>query len=425
MQLKKIKSIFVALGILLLKVKLSGLVFLAVMPLLVMSASQLFETNNAGYIKIRQMPVTGTLDIYSLPGMFGQYFGRVTEYKLAGTYRFANKLDDKRNTLYSTPVKVRFNDGGLAGISGTARFDLPLDVKKVRMIHEKFRSYTHLANGLIKPAIAESLILTASLMSAEESYSGRRAEFAQLAWDQLQHGVYITKHTYEEIANKQTGEVKQQRIVSIKMDAAGNPVRRQNTLHAYGIKINQFFLDKDFEYENGILTQISQQRDALMKTVSAKAEATKSQQDRITEEARGQAEVMKARYEAEVDRETAIIKARLEKEVAETEATARYEVAKKNRLAAAEYKEQQILIGMGDAQRKELILKADGALTQKLETYIQVQKAWANAYAQRKVPSLMMTGNSNPKGDSASLDFSNAMQLLVAKELGLDLGVSN
>jgi len=35
-----------------------------------------------------------------------------------------------------------------------------------------------------------------------------------------------------------------------------------------------------------------------------------------------------------------------------------------------------------------------------------------------------MSGSTNPKGDSASLDFSNAMQLLVAKELGLDLGVN-
>ena len=45
----------------------------------------------------------------------------------------------------------------------------------------------------MQPAIAEALILTASLMSAEESYSGRRAEFAQLAWDQVLNGVYITE----------------------------------------------------------------------------------------------------------------------------------------------------------------------------------------------------------------------------------------
>ena len=46
---------------------------------------------------------------------------------------------------------------------------------------------------LVKPAIGEALILTASLMSAEESYSGRRAEFSQLAWDQVLNGVYITE----------------------------------------------------------------------------------------------------------------------------------------------------------------------------------------------------------------------------------------
>ena len=34
---------------------------------------------------------------------------------------------------------------------------------------------------------------------AEESYSGRRAEFSQLAWDQVLHGVYLTESSVEQI----------------------------------------------------------------------------------------------------------------------------------------------------------------------------------------------------------------------------------
>jgi len=386
----------------------------------------LVETNNAGYIKIRQMPVTGTLDVYTDPGMFGQWFGEVTEYKQAGTYSFTDEAlpeDQLEDSAVSAAVEVRFNDGGIARLSGNARFELPLEREAMVKIHNKFRSYGHISQSLVKPAIAEALILTASLMSAEESYSGRRSEFSQLAWAQVLNGIYITESEERETVDPATGEKKNKRIVHIKYDAEGRPVRKPNPLNAFSIQISQFFLDKDFGYEEGVLMQISNQRDAMMKTVAAKAEAEKAQQDRLTAEAQGQANVMTAKYEAEVEKERAVVEARKRKEVAETEASQRLEVAKLDKTAAEEYKQMQILRAEGDSEYKRRVMQADGALAQKLEAWINVNNRYAQAIENYKgnwVPQLVM-GENGGNGTMGSQDLINLLTAKTAKELALDL----
>jgi len=401
------------------------IVFIIVVAVIGVSSNSLFETNNAGYIKIRQMPITGTLGVFPDPGMFGQWFGTVTEYQQAGTYSFGD-IPTKRqaqDSAVSRAVEVRFNDGGIARISGNARFELPLSAKDMIRIHSKFRSYEHITRSLVKPAIAEALILTASLMSAEESYSGRRAEFSQLAWDQVLHGVYITESEEKEIVDPATGETKKKRIVHIKYDTEGKPVRKPNALNEFNLRISQFFLDKDFGYEEGVLHQISNQRDAMMKTVAAKAEAEKAQQDRLTAEAQGQANVMLAKYEAEVEKERAVVEAQKRKEVAETEAHLRLEVAKLDKEAAEQYRKTQLLRAEGDAEYKRRVMEADGALAQKLTGWVEVNKRYAEAIENYKgnwVPTLVM-GQSGNAGTLGSQDLINLLTAKTAKELSLDL----
>ena len=53
--------------------------------------------------------------------------------------------------------------------------------------------------------------------------------------------------------------------------------------------------------------------------------------------------------------------------------------AEQKKLAAAEYKQEQTLRGEGDAAYKRLVMKADGALQQKLDAYIRVNARYAEA----------------------------------------------
>jgi len=70
----------------------------------------LVETNQAGYYKILQVPVSGNMKVFSNPGMFVQMFGNVWEYKVAGTYRFSSDEDNNSDSTVSPPVEVRFSD---------------------------------------------------------------------------------------------------------------------------------------------------------------------------------------------------------------------------------------------------------------------------------------------------------------------------
>ena len=115
--------------------------------------------------------------------------------------------------------------------------------------------------------------------------------------------------------------------------------------------------------------------------------------------------------------------AEFDKSRAMVEAHQRLEVAELDRQAAAEKKQEEILLGQGEAERKRLVLQADGALQEKLQAYVQAQQVWASAYAQRQVPTLVMGGGGTGDTDLASTDFAQMMQLMVAQQMGLDLSV--
>ena len=132
---------------------------------------------------------------------------------------------------------------------------------------------------------------------------------------------------------------------------------------------------------------------------------------------------MTAKYEAEVVKERAVVEARKRKEVAETEGSQRLEVARLDREAAAEYKQMQILRADGDAEYKQRVMAADGALAQKLEAWLEVNKRYAQAienYQGNWVPTLVM-GDGGKGSSMGAQDLINLLTAKTARELSLDL----
>ena len=72
-------------------------------------------------------------------------------------------------------------------------------------------------------------------------------------------------------------------------------------------------------------------------------------------------------------------------------------------------------------------MSADGALKQKLETMVQINKHYANAYRERKVPQIYMAGGCGQSGvqnpDDEFTRFMNMINIKVAKDLALDMGI--
>ena len=84
------------------------------------------------------------------------------------------------------------------------------------------------------------------------------------------------------------------------------------------------------------------------------------------------------------------------------------------------------MLGEGEAERKKLVMQADGALDPKLKAYIEVNAKYAEAIANYKgdwVPKVVMGQSAGSKGNGAQ-DMIDLLSVKTAKELGLDMSVS-
>ena len=73
-----------------------------------------------------------------------------------------------------------------------------------------------------------------------------------------------------------------------------------------------------------------------------------------------------------------------------------------------------------EAYKKRAIIQADNALQIKADTEIEIQKAWAQAFAQRRVPGVVMGGTDGGEGGD-STDTGQALMALVAAQMAQNL----
>ena len=316
------------------------LVFLLAGLLATGAAFGLMETNEAGYITIKQSILTGKVSIISEPGLFCQCFGAVTKYKEAGAFKFV-RMDEspggktrgkprKGNAFFGPEVygeiEVRFNDGGRGWISGMVLFDLPTDTEQLGLVHKKFRSFDKLIEAGMVPTIKEAVILTAALMSSGESYTTKRAIFSEWARDQVSHGTYLTADIVKEEKDPKTGHVIEKNLVVIRKEGE-TKLRNENPLERYGITLKQFQITS-IRYESDTENLIKVKREALQKTIVAKISAERAIQERLAAEEFGKKNVKVAEYEALIKKKKAEVAAEEEKAVAVIMAERKLAVAK-------------------------------------------------------------------------------------------------
>lgn len=379
-----------------------GLFAIVFVTLLLLSGS-IVETNDAGSYTVKQAAISGKMTAYTAPGTFIQGFGNVFKYRQSDALYFSKH--DAEGKSGEDPIEARFNDGATASVTGNVRVELPADPEKLLAIHQRFRSYDALMRDTVKQVVSEAVILTAALMTAEESYTTKRAEFSQLAYDQVKNGIYLTEADDYQTKDPKTGEIVIKRLVNIQTDKNGNPLRKESVLSQYGIGVSQFVI-KEIDYPESIQNTIRAKQEALMKTVSAKAEAEKAVQDRLTAEEVGKKNVMTARYEQEVENAKTIASAERD-----------LKVAVLDKQKAEQYKLTQILKGEGEAEYRRKIMAADGSLQIKLQAWLEKEKAWANAYATRTqsdVPSVIM-GGSGPNGKGGYSAIEQMMGVIAAR----------
>ena len=153
-----------------------------IVTLLVIFSGWIFETNTFGNYQIKQAAITGNVTVRNDPGVYLQWFGNIYTYPISEDFDFED-----------AGITVRFNDGSVAAVKGTVKFRLSLKPEIQKELHRDYASFKNVLIDLIQKNVQESLSNTATLMKAEDSYSSRRAEFSNVAKQQLEQGIFQTK----------------------------------------------------------------------------------------------------------------------------------------------------------------------------------------------------------------------------------------
>ena len=386
---------------------ISGIAFLATLICL----PQLVENLDSKFIMVIQS-VGGDLNTFIEPGWKTQAFGKVTTYKRRDQFSFSSVKDQGK--AIDESISTRFNDGGHGNISGTVNWQMPLKHEQIVALHKDFGSIEAIEQQLIRPALQKVIYNVGPTMSSTESSAEKRPEIPKYIDDQLIHGPYLTKTVTVTQKDPITGADKQVAVVQIAMNDKGQPMREsESQITKYGIILQPVSIN-EIKYDQIVEDQIKQRQQSTTGVQISIANAKKAEQDAITTEQQGKATAAKAKWEQETLNAKEIAFA--EKAVA---------VATLGAKAAEQYKKEQILRGEGDAQAKSLRMNADGALDAKLEAYVEVSKAYAEAmgkYTGAWVPSVVM-GNSaaGSNGASALVEMLTAK---TAKELGVDMSVT-
>ncbi len=393
----------------------------------------------ADEIVVVQHPISGELEWYTSPGMKLQYLGHSTAYHKRMQFWFSSKAD--QGTTQNEAVKIRFNDGADAHISGSMSWEMPLDKEHLNLIHTKYGSEKAVEQQLIRTNLEKALYMTGPLMSSAESYASKRNDLLSIIQDQQVNGVYRTASKEVQADDLLTGQKKTVKLVEPVLGLDGKISREEESpLKGFGVQVFNLSIN-EIHYPDQVEAQIQAQQKAIMDVQTAIAKAKTAEQDAITVEQQGKANAAKAKWEQEVVKATEVTKAEQLKAVATTGAQQEYDVQTKNAArdlevaklkaqSAQQYKTQQILEGEGDAERRKLVMAADGALEKKLQAYIQVNQAYAEAIKGHQgswVPSVYMAGsNGNASGAAAgsgATDLINLLTVKAAKDLSLDLSL--
>lgn len=396
----------------------AGVMMLAVLVL----GGKVVENVDANEIVVIQDPWDGELHWYTTPGVKLQGFGSVTSYPKRAVYDF-NCDEYKEGTSESQcadgtvdrRISIRFNDGGHGWVDGSIQYEMPLNDANLTELHVRFGSPESIQKQLIETVVNKSVYMTGPLMSSRESFADKRNDLLRYVEDQVEGGVYQTTARDVRVKDELSGADKTVKLVEIVNGPGGQPLRQEQAqLTKFSIVPFNFSI-KRLPYDAEVEGQIKQQQQITMQVQTAIAESRQAEQRAITVEQQGKADAAKAKWDQEV------VKAKFV-----TEAQQRLEIAELDRKAAVETKAKDILLGEGEARRRELVMSADGALDKKLQTYLESQKVWAEAvkgYQGNWVPGVVMGGGQNGAASGAQ-DLVNLLTAKTARELGLDLAIT-
>lgn len=400
------KSIFAGAGLIL------GLIlFLIINP---------FSWNDAGNRTVVER-TTGEQIVQFAPGIFyAGFFAKEKEWpnQISVTYQSENaNLDLEDNGIEVGQIMIRFSDATTANVKGITQFILPSDEKEMILIHNTHRTPQSLVVKRLAPYTKECLQSSAQLMSSEKHYGGGRAQMAQDFMDQLKEGVYLLMTEENLVYDSLEREKKRVYQTEIQFDKKTNlPRRKTSSIKEYGITVADAAIT-DVDYEDKVDQKLVKIIDAVTKSSISKQELMTAQQQTLTAKAKGEQALVEIEYQQKQEQTKQVVEAETKVKVAEQDKLQQKIAYEGAILEAKKIKE------LADAQAyaRKMIMQADGALEMKLNAQVEVQKAWAEAFAKYTgavVPQIQTGAGPTTNG---ALSFMDIMTAKTARDFALDM----
>lgn len=276
----------VAIGVTLLVI-IAGIILLA----------GLTEQNDTQNYQIVQSP-TGNIRVQDEPGYYMSNWANIWTWPRARQMEWG-KGDEK--------IRVTFNDGGTAGLTGMIRYRLPIKPEDRIKVHKEFNGNVENVDKAILSHLVNCVKVAGPVMSGSENQSARKAEFNQLVHEQLQKGLFES-HKIEIQQQDKTDEKGKPITVyatEIVKDEKGNPIiQSPSPLQEYGIEVVQFSVEET-SYDETTLKQFEAKKTAFLSAEKSKAEREQEVQQRLMVEERGKRE--RAEVEATANKEMAAL----------------------------------------------------------------------------------------------------------------------
>lgn len=425
---------------------------------LVYLLSKSFFYAEPGYI-YHVRTVTGNEAVVTEVGYKFYPFGRYNSWKRAmtvqaiqgsngGAIRAENDTDNTSASL--PPLSIMFLDQVDAHAEATVRFSIPADEESFLKLAHEYRSPENLLRTALLPAFKETLQANASLMAAEEYYAGGRTEFNSEFENQMSNGIFLVKREEVSVrstrptsgsANASLGTEQEQYgedtktifVVKKVLEDNGQPKRKSQRFIDFGITVVSALVT-DMNPNQKFIERMQLKQKASADRAIAREQRVQEEEQRLLAIARGEREVAERQAQAKVEQIQKTTEAETDKQLAITggeklkaEAAIAKETAEINLEKARIEAETRRTLADAEAYQKQVILKADNALAQKLDAEIQIQRLWAEAFAKRNVPTNVFGGGQGgaPVGsDAETKAFMQMLTLDAAKRLSYDREVT-
>lgn len=384
--------------------------------------------------------------------LFGRYNAWKNALSVQATRQGRGKTNAETESVFLSanlrPQTLVFLDQVDASVTATARFQLPADEEAFLLLARQYRTPDNLLRTELIPAFQETLGATASLMGADEYFSGGRTGFNSEFQQQMQHGIYIVRRTEvvttankaakasanAALGDQQEGYGQDEKVVfrvEKLLGQDGQPLRKKQNFSTFGIsvvsaRITEVLPNQRFQ------ERMRQKQDAAAARAVAREQRIQEEEQRLLAITKGEREVAERQAQAKVIQIEQTTNAETTKQLALTEANKLKEQAEIDRETSTILLEKakidaeaKKVAADAEAYAKEKIIEADNALAQKLEAEVQIQQIWADAFSKRQVPQYVFGGGSDtPVGaDTEVSNFMKMMTVDAAKRLNYDRGL--